>query len=172
MPDRWTPGMASDHCVVVFFKDFFFSSLNFYPFFPVFKYFYILYLHKSQIRPRVLLSYLGGNSPVLTSPSRLNPKASLDSCCILQPFPHIQITQSLSMVHCFFFHGLCSHELHSLVQPVLTMKARISHASHIVVTYPHSLYIQIVSREFHSSRFFPWTNVLWKRFPRGCFHDQ
>lgn len=125
----------------------------------------------------VLLSYSVRNCPDLTLQPWQSPNTSPSSCG-WQIIPHASISlshrQDVANLSLFYHYSYirCSDGLHSPVPQVETFTARTCHATYLVANHPHSLRIPLARSKFYLNSFFPWTNAMYNRFPRGCFPDQ
>ena len=137
----------------------------------------ILYLFKSQIRPTMeyCCHIWGGAAQSSLScldrvQNRLRNLVGDDLFSSLQPLSQRRDVASLSLLY-RYFHGKCSNELHSLVPPRQTFRARTRLATSVESNHPHPLRIPNLRRKFHDVTFFPRTTHLWNSLPFECFPD-
>lgn len=67
-----------------------------------------------------------------------------------------------------YFHGKFSHELYSLIPPVLIFTAKTRYVTDIIINHPYSIRIPLVGCKFYQSSFFSRTAALKNRIPIGC----
>ena len=135
----------------------------------------ILYLYKSQIRPRMEYCchiWAGAAQSSLACldrvQNRLQNLVGSDLFTTLQPLSHRRNVASLTLLY-RYFHGKCSVELHSLVPPLRTFSARTRFATSTETNHPFFLNTPPLRRKFHAESFFPRTTSLWNKLPRDCF---
>ena len=132
----------------------------------------ILYLYKSQIRPRMEYCchiWAGSAQTSLSSldavQKRLRSLVGDELFGTLQPLSHRRDVSSLSLLY-RYFHGRCSEELHQMVPPLKEFgrSTRLASRSH-----PYVLDIPKAKSKFHSQSFFPRTASIWNRLPQSSF---
>ena len=130
----------------------------------------ILYLYKSQIRPKMeYCCHLCGGAAQSTLTgldrvqNRLRNLVGDELFSSLEPLSHRRDVASLSLLY-RYFHGKCSDALHSL-----TFTARTRLATSTVANHPHFLRLPNIRRKFHADSFIPRTSSLWNKLPRDCF---
>ena len=134
----------------------------------------ILYLYKSQIRPRMEYCchiWAGSAQTSLSSldavQKRLRSLVGDELFGTLQPLSHRRDVSSLSLLY-RYFHGRCSDELRQMVPPLkeFVRSTRLARSSHQYV-----LDIPKAKSNFHSQSFFPRTAGIWNRLPQSSFPD-
>ena len=86
----------------------------------------------------------------------------------LQPLSHRRNDAIISLFY-RYFHGKCSHELHSLV-PSLRVFQRQTRYSNDCVKHPYFFQIPKSYHKFHETSLFPCTTKLWKSLPPPSGH--
>ena len=133
----------------------------------------ILYLYKSQIRPRMEYCchiWAGASQQALSCLDRVQSRLrylvgdSLFSS--LQPLSHRRNVASLSLLY-RYYNGKCSKELQEMVPPRRTFVRNTRFASN---AHPHFLEVE-THQNFHMQSFFPRTATLWNTLPANCFPD-
>ena len=134
----------------------------------------ILYLYKSQIRPRMEYCchiWAGASQHALSCLDRVQSRLrylvgdSLFSS--LQPLSHRRNVASLSLLY-RYYNGKCSNELHEMVPPRRTFVRNTRFSSN---AHPHFLEIETSHQNFHMQSFFPRTATLWNSLPADCFPE-
>ena len=135
----------------------------------------ILYLYKSQIRPRMEYCchiWAGSSKSSLSTLDRVQRRVRRlvgdELFKTLQPLSHRRNVSSLSLLYRYFY-GKCSSELHAMVPKVLKFNRRTRLAVSVADNHPHFLNIPFSKQEFHSQSFFPRTAALWNKLPSYCF---
>ena len=134
----------------------------------------ILYLYKSQIRPKMeYCSHIWAGSPMnaLSVLDRLQNRIKYligdQLFQTLQTLGHRRNVACLSLFY-RYFHGECSTEWHDLVPPQWTLNRNtwlaISSANH-----SHFLRLPLAKTKFHSKSFFLRTAEMWNTLPAECF---
>ena len=135
----------------------------------------ILYLYKSQIRPRMEYCchiWAGASQQALSCLDRVQRRLrylvgdSLFSS--LQPLSHRRNVASLSLLY-RYYNGKCSKELHEMVPPKRTFVRNTRFSSNV---HPHFLEVETAHQNFHMQSFFPRTATLWNSLPAHCFPDR
>ena len=134
----------------------------------------ILYLYKSQIRPKMeYCSHIWAGSPMnaLSVLDRLQNRIKyLIGDQLFQTLPTLGHRRNVACLSLFYryFHGKCSTELHDLVPPQWKFnrntRLAISCANH-----PHFLRLPLAKTKFHSKSFFLRTAEMWNTLPAECF---
>ena len=134
----------------------------------------ILYLYKSQIRPRMEYCchiWAGASQQSLSSLDRVQSRLRYlvgDSLfSTLQPLSHRRNVASLALLY-RYYNGRCSNELQEMVPPRKTF-ARNTRFS--VNVHPHFLEVNTSVQNFHMQSFFPRTATLWNSLPSHCFPE-
>ena len=134
----------------------------------------LLYLYKSQIRPKMAYcSHIwAGSSQLALSildlvQKRMRCLVGDDLFSSLQPLSHRRNVASLSLFY-RYFHGKCSDELHSLVPPIreFTRSTRFSESAS---SHPYFLKLPRTRCAFHANSFFPRTSAMWNAPSTECF---
>ena len=135
----------------------------------------ILYLYKSQIRPKMeYRCHLWGGAAQSTLTcldrvqNRLRNLVGDELFSSLEPLSHRRDVASLSLPY-RYFHGKCSDEIHSLIPKAQTFTARTRLATSPVANHLHFLRLPNIRRKFHADSFIPRTSSLWNKLPRDCF---
>ena len=135
----------------------------------------ILYLYKSQVRPRMEYCchiWAGAARKTLSCLDRVqNRLRSLVGDALfssLQPLSHRRDVASLSLLY-RYFHGKCSSELQSMVPPRQTFKRNTRLAKNTINNFLHSLSLPKPKHRFHEQSFFLRTAHLWNSLPSACF---
>ena len=134
----------------------------------------LLYLYKSQIRPRMEYCchlWDGSSQHSLSSLDRIQNRmhglVGDELFASLQTLSHRRNVASLALFY-RYFHGKCSDELHSLV-PKERLFLRSTRFAETSQSHPHFLAIPESRRVFHSKSFFLRVAVLWNSLPPSCF---
>ena len=137
----------------------------------------ILYLYKSQIRPRMEYCchiWSGASKTSLSSldkvQRRLRRLIGDDLFSTLQPLSHRRNVASLSLFY-RYYNGKCSEELRSMVPPCKTFGRSTRYSSRIQQDHPHFLQVEGNYPKYHMNSFFPRTASLWNTLPSVCFPD-
>ena len=137
----------------------------------------ILYLYKSQIRPKMeYCSHVWGGAArsSLNILDRLQHRMKYlvgeELYSTLQPLSHRRNVASLSLFY-RYFHGKCSDELKDLV-PARVVNHHITRSSVASADHPYLLRVPGCRRNFHARTFFPHTTTLWNSLPPDCFPAQ
>ena len=134
----------------------------------------LLYLYKSQIRPRTEYCshiWAGSSKTILSALDRVQRRmrglVGEELFASLQSLSHRRNVASLSLFYRYFY-GKCSDELHLLVPPVrdFPIRTRFAKSSE---AHPHFLKIATPRCKFHSDSFFPRTAAMWNSLPPECF---
>ena len=134
----------------------------------------LLYLYKSQVRPKMEYCchiWSGAPQRSLSILDRLQRRMKglvgdvLFST--LQPLSHRRDVASLSLFY-RYFNGKCSTELHGLVPPRRVFDRRTRFAC-IQSLHPYLLRIPTSRSNFHSNSFFPRTARLWNHLSAETF---
>merc|ERR1712101_94461 len=134
----------------------------------------ILYIYKSQIRPRMEYCshiWAGAAQTALASLDRVQKRLRRligDKLFkSLQPLHLRRNVSSLSLLY-RYFHGQCSIELHAMVPP---LKKYIQLTRSAEANHPYFLDIPRCDKEFHRNSFLPRTCLMWNGLPIWCFPD-
>ena len=134
----------------------------------------ILYLYKSQIRPRMEYCchiWAGACKSSLSSLDRVQRRLRWligeELFNTLQPLSHRRDVASLSLFY-RYFHGRCSEELHSLVPALRSFPVRTRFA---VTAHPYHVDVPSSRTMFHANSFFPRTAAIWNSLPLYCFPE-
>ena len=107
----------------------------------------ILYLYKSQIRPK------------------------MEYCCHTSNIPPlVQRRDVATLSHFYRYHnGKCSNEFHSLVPPKKEFgrETRLAKKSH-----EHTLSIPKIRNKYHEQSFIPRTTMQWNALQSECFPEK
>ena len=132
----------------------------------------ILYLYKSQIRPKMEYCchiWAGSSSTSLSILDRLQRRIKGligdELFSTLHALSHRRDVASLSLFYRYFY-GKCSDELHSLVPPLWNFGRRTRFA---VNSHPFFLRIPLSRTKFHADSFFQRTASLWNTLPAETF---
>ena len=134
----------------------------------------ILYLYKSQIRPKMEYCchiWASSSQHALSALDRVQNRMrgllgdGLFSS--LQPLSHRRNVASLALFY-RYINGKCSDELHSLV-PKKREFPRCTRFADSSKRHPHFLVIPKTRSMFHSNSFFPRTAAKWNSLPLECF---
>ena len=132
----------------------------------------ILYLYKSQIRPRMEYCchiWAGASQQSLSSLDRIQSRIRYlvgDSLfSTLQPLSHRRNVASLALLY-RYYNGRCSNELHEMVPPRKTFARNTRFSANV---HPHFLEVDTSVQNFHRQSFFPRTATLWNSLPPYCF---
>ena len=135
----------------------------------------ILYLYKSQIRPKMEYCchiWSGASDASLSSLDRVQRRLKRlvgeDLFATLQPLSHRRKVASLSLLY-RYYNGKCSQELHDMVPPHMTFPRTTRYSSHTLSHHPHSLQVEGNCPKYHLDSFFPRTVRDWNSLPASCF---
>ena len=138
----------------------------------------LLYLYKSQIRPKMEYCchiWAGAAKTTLSSLDRVQRRmrwlVGEDLYGKLQPLSLRRDVASLALFY-RYFHGLCSEELHSIVPPLKTFGRTTRSSTSIQVNHPHYILAPRVNRNFHGDSFFPRAAAQWNSLPLECFPEK
>ena len=138
----------------------------------------LLYLYKSQIRPKMEYCchiWAGAAKTTLSSLDRVQRRmrwlVGEELYGKLQPLSLRRDVASLALFY-RYYHGLCSEELHSIVPPLKTFERTTRSSRSIQVNHPHYLLAPRVNRNFHGDSFFPRAVAQWNSLPLECFPDK
>ena len=138
----------------------------------------ILYLYKSQIRPKMEYCCHIWGGAVQTSLScldrvqrRLRYLVGDELFSTLPPLSHRRDVSSLSLFY-RYYNGKCSQELQLLVPPMKTFSVRTRLAAATQELHPHALVNPRVKNNFHEQSFIPRTVKQWNNLPSECFPQQ
>ena len=134
----------------------------------------ILYLYKSQIRPKMEYCshiWAGSSKHELSSLDRIQHRihglVGTELFSSLDSLGHRRNVASLSLLYRYFY-GKCSDELHSLVPPIREF-TRMTRFALTTGAHPHLLNIPRSRTQFRANSFFPRTAALWNALPAECF---
>ena len=134
----------------------------------------ILYLYKSQIRPKMeyCCHIWGGADQTSLScldrvQRRLRYLVGDELFSTLPPLNHRRDVSSLSLFY-RYYNRMCSKELHSLIPP---KKAFPKVTRLAVKSHEHTLLIRKVANSYHWRSFIPRTAKQWNALPSECFPD-
>ena len=134
----------------------------------------ILYLYKSQIRPKMeycSLIWAGSSNQALAGldriQNRLQGLVSEELFSTLPPLSHRRNVATLALFY-RYFHGKCSDELHSLVPLERNFRVRTRFAM-TSKSHPHFLTVPRTRCNFHADSFIPRVCKLWNELPRESF---
>ena len=137
----------------------------------------ILYLYKSQIRPRMEYCshiWAGSSNQVLSGLDRIQERlrglVGEELFSTLSPLAHRRNVASLSLFY-RYVNGKCSEELHSAVPPERTFLVRTRFAMSSK-SHPHFLTVPRTRCNFHADSFIPRASKLWNEQPRESFPDE
>ena len=138
----------------------------------------LLYLYKSQIRPKMEYCchiWAGAAKTTLSSLDRVQRRLRRlvgdDLYGKLQPLSLRRDVASLALFY-RYYHGLCSEELHSIVPPLKTFERTTRSSRTIQVNHPHYILAPRVNRKFHGDSFFPRAAAQWNSLPLDCFPEK
>ena len=134
----------------------------------------IVYLYKSQIRPRMEYCshiWAGSSKHSLSSLDRIQYHirglVGEELFSSLQSLSHRRNVASLALLY-RYFHGKCSDELHSLVPPLRVFKRNTRFAKE-KDSHPYFLALPMVKHKFHATSFLPRTAAMWNALSLACF---
>ena len=134
----------------------------------------LLYLYKSQIRPKMEYCshiWAGSSQQALSTLDRVQKRmrglVGDELFSSLQPLSHRRNVASLSLFY-RYFHGKCSDELHSLVPPIREF-SRNTRFAKSTTSHPYFLQLPFTRCVFHSNSFFPRTAAMWNTLSEECF---
>ena len=137
----------------------------------------ILYLYKSQIRPKMEYCchiWSGASKSSLSSldkvQRRLRRLVGDNLFSTLQPLSHRRNVASLSLFY-RYYNGKCSQELHEMVPHLKTFGRSTRYSSRVQENHPHFLHVDGIFPKYHMNSFFPRTTSLWNTLPAQCFPD-
>ena len=134
----------------------------------------ILYLYKSQIRPKMeyCCHIWGGAAKTSLScldrvQRRLRYLVGDELFSNIPPLVQRRDVASLSLFY-RYHNGKCSNELHSLVPPKKEFgrETRLAKKSH-----EHTLSIPKIRNKYHEQSFIPRTTMQWNALPSECFPE-
>ena len=133
----------------------------------------LLYLYKSQIRPKMEYCshiWAGSSQQALSTIDRVQKRmrglVGDELFSSLQPLSLRSNVASLSLFY-RYFHGKCSDELHSLVPPIREF-SRNTRFAKSTTSHPYFLQLPFTRCVFHSNNFFPRTAAMWS-VSEECF---
>ena len=135
----------------------------------------ILYLYKSQIRPKMEYCchiWAGASKSSLSSLDRVQHRlkclVGINLFSTLQPLSHRRNIASLSLFY-RYYHGKCSRELHEMVPNHKKFNRNTRYSSRVQEDRPHFLDVGGIYPRYHMDSFFPRTTSLWNSLPAECF---
>ena len=137
----------------------------------------ILYLYKSQIRPKMEYCchiWAGASKTCLSSldkvQRRLRRLVGDSLFTTLQPLSHRRNVASLSLFY-RYYNGKCSQELQKMVPCCKTFGRNTRYSTRVQKNHPHFLQVEGIYPKYHMDSFFPRTASLWNTLPSDCFPD-
>ena len=134
----------------------------------------ILYLYKSQIRPKMEYCshiWAGSSQQALLTldrvQNRLRGLVGDELFSSLQALSHRRNVACLSLFYRYFY-GKCSDELHSLVPPIREFP-RSTRFAKSTTFHPYYLKLPRTRCRFHGNSFFPRTAGIWNTLSGECF---
>ena len=138
----------------------------------------LLYLYKSQIRPRMEYCchiWAGAAKTTLSSLDRVQRRLRWlvgdDLYGKLQPLSLRRDVASLALFY-RYYHGMCSEELHSIVPPLKTFERTTRFSATIQVNHPYYIDAPRAKNNFHGDSFIPRAAALWNSLPLDCFPEK
>ena len=136
----------------------------------------ILYLYKSQIRPRMEYCshiWAGSSKQSLSGLDRIQERlrglVGEELFSTLSPLSHRRNVASLSLFY-RYFHGRCSDELHLAIPSERSFQVRTRFAVSCK-SHPSYLTVPRTRCKFHADSFIPRVTELWNELPQECFPD-